>query len=172
MVDQISKVLRYAARVVLLTVAVLYFLIDLIFLSIVRPLRRRLMALKWVRQLHGWISTLNRYAALILLVMPWLILEPIKPLGFILFRHRHHLVATLLIIGGELVKLSVSEQLFDVTKPKLMSFSWFAWYYNRWRSAIEYLRSLLVWRRMFDWYRAIQKWVWRRWFAPVIADGG
>jgi hypothetical protein len=166
MIDQISKVSRYAARAVLLTVAVLYFLIDLIFLSIVRPLRRRLMALRWVRQLREWISTLNRYAALILLVVPWLILEPIKPLGFILFRHKHHLAATLLIIGGELVKLSVSEQLFDVTKPKLMSFFWFAWCYNRWRNAIEYLRSLLVWRRMLDGYRNIRKWVRRRWLAP------
>jgi hypothetical protein len=41
----------------------MYFLIDLIFLSVVRPLRRRLVALKWVRWLREWVSTLNRYAA-------------------------------------------------------------------------------------------------------------
>ena len=65
---------QYFVRGVLLTVAVLYFLIGLIFLSIVRPLRRYLMALNWVRRLRGWIGTLNRYAALILLVVPWLII--------------------------------------------------------------------------------------------------
>ena len=66
--DRIRKVLRYAARAIILTVAVLYFLIDLIFLSVVRPLRRRLMALMWVRRLREWVGTLNRYAALLLLL--------------------------------------------------------------------------------------------------------
>lgn len=165
MTDRVPTVLRYVVRAVLLTVAVLYFLIDLIFLSIVRPLRRRLMALKWVRRLRGWVGTLNRYPALLLLVVPWLILEPIKPLGFILFRHKHHLAATLLIIGGELIKLSLFEQLFDMTKPKLMSFLWFARCYNAWQAAIEYLRSLLVWRRMLELYRTIRTWVRRYWLA-------
>jgi len=163
--ERIAKVLRYAVRAVLLAVALLYFLIDLIFLSFVRPLRRRLMALKWVRSLRGWVGTLNRYAALLLLVVPWLILEPIKPLGFILFRHKHHLAATLLIIGGELIKLSLFEQLFDMTKPKLMSFLWFARCYNAWQAAIAYLRSLLVWRRMLELYRTVRTWVRRRWLA-------
>jgi len=163
--DRIRRVLRYVVRAVLLTVAVLYFLIDLIFLSVVRPLRRRLMTLRWVRRLRGWVDTLNRYAALLLLVVPWLILEPIKPLGFILFRHEHHLAATLLIIGGELIKLSLFERLFDMTKPKLMSFPWFARCYNAWQTAIEFLRSLLVWRRMLELYRTVRTWVRRHWLA-------
>ena len=165
MTGRVPKVLRYGVRAVLLTVAVLYFLVDLIFLSIVRPLRRRLMALKWVTRLRGWVSTLNRYAALLLLVVPWLILEPIKPLGFILFRHKHHLAATLLIIGGEFIKLSLFEQLFDMTKPKLMSFLWFARCYNAWRATLEYLRSLLAWRRMLGWYRTVRTWVRNHWLA-------
>ena len=123
------------------------------------------MTLKWVRGLRGWVGTLNRYAALLLLVVPWLILEPIKPLGFIQFRHKHHLAATLLIIGGELIKLSLFEQLFDMTKPKLMSFLWFARCYNAWRATLEYLRSLLAWRRMLGWYRTVRTWVRNHWLA-------
>jgi hypothetical protein len=163
--NRVPKFLRYVVRAGLLTVAILYFLIDLIFLSIVRPLRRHLMALRWVRRLRGWVGTLNRYAALLLLVVPWLILEPIKPLGFILFRHKHHLAATLLIIGGELIKLSLFEQLFGMTKPKLMSFLWFARCYNAWQATIEYLRSLLVWRRMLELYRTVRTWVRHHWLA-------
>ena len=165
MTNRVPKFLRYVVRAGLLTVAILYFLIDLIFLSIVRPLRRHLMALRWVRRLRGWVGTLNRYAALLLLVVPWLILEPIKPLGFILFRHKHHLAATLLIIGGELIKLSLFEQLFGMTKPKLMSFLWFARCYNAWLATIEYLRSLLVWRRMLELYRTVRTWVRHHWLA-------
>jgi hypothetical protein len=130
MIDRFHSVLRHVARAVVLTIAVLYFLIDLIFLSVVRPLRRRLMALKWVRTLREWVSTLIRYAALLLLLVPWLILEPIKPIGFLLFAHKHHLAATSLIVLGEVVKLTLFEQLFDMTKPQLMSFRWFAWCYD------------------------------------------
>ena len=155
------EILRRTGRAILLPVAFLYFLIDLIFFSIVRPLRRRLMALKWIRGLRKWVGTLNRYAALVLLLVPWLILEPIKPIGFVLLAHKHHLAATLLIVVGEVVKLTLFEQLFDMTKPKLMSFRWFAWCYGRWRAAIEYVRSLPVWRRMLSWYRTVRAWALR-----------
>jgi len=164
--DRIRKVIRHAARAIILTVAVLYFLIDLIFLSVVRPLRRRLMALMWVRRLREWVGTLNRYAALLLLLVPWLVLEPIKPIGFILFAHRHHLAATLVIVGGEVVKLTLFEQLFDMTKPKLMSFRWFAWGYCRWRATIEYLRSLPLWSRMFALHRTVRAWLQHRSLVP------
>jgi hypothetical protein len=98
--NRIHQILRYAARAILLTVVFLYFLIDLIFFSVIRPLRRRLLALKSVRRLHDCVGGLNRYAALLLLVIPWLILEPIKPIGFLLFAHGHPFTATLLIVVG------------------------------------------------------------------------
>lgn len=153
--------LRHIARAIVLTIAILYFLIDLIFLSVVRPLRRRIMALRSVGRHRGWMSRLNRYAALLLLLVPWLILEPIKPIGIVLFTRKHHLAATLLIVISEIVKLALFEQLFDMTKPKLMTFSWFAWCYGKWRGAIEYLRSLPVWRKMLSWYRTARAWVLR-----------
>ena len=115
MINLIRQASRRVARAILLTVAVLYFLIDLIFLSVVRPMRRRIMALGWMRISREWVGKLDRYAALLLLLMPWLILEPIKPIGFLLFSHKHHLAATLLIVGGEVVKLTLFEQLFDMT---------------------------------------------------------
>jgi hypothetical protein len=163
--DRIRQVLRYVARAILLTVVFLYFLIDLIVLSAIRPLRRRLLALKWVTRLRDWVGGLNRYAALLLLAVPWLLLEPIKPIGFLLFAHRHHFAATLLIVVGEVVKLTLFEQLFDMTRPKLMSFRWFAVCYNRWRESIEYVRSLPVWRRMLGFYRTVRAWVRHRWLV-------
>jgi hypothetical protein len=117
------------------------------------------MARKWISGLREWVSTLNRYAALLLLIVPWLILEPIKPIGFLLFARKHHLTATSLIIVGEIVTLTLFEQLFDMTKPKLMTFRWFAWCYHKWRAAIEYLRSLPLWRAMLSWYRTVRTWV-------------
>src|SRR5262249_35701896 len=143
-----------------------YFLIDLVFLSILRPLRRRFMALHLVQRMRAWVSRLNRYAALLLLAIPWLILEPVKPIGFLLFAHHRHLAGTLLIVAGEIVKLTLFEQLFDMTKPQLMTFAWFAWGYSRWQVALAYLRSLPAWRRVRNWYRASRGWIRQQlWFA-------
>ena len=124
------------------------------------------MALNWVKRLREWAGRLNRYSALLLLLVPWLILEPIKPIGFVLFTHKHHLAATILIVGGEVVKLTLFEQLFDMVKPNLMSFRWFAWCYCTWRAAIEYLRSVPLWRRMLGLYRTVRAWVRHRLLAP------
>lgn len=169
MKERLRRLPRQALRVVLIALAILYFLIDLIFLSVLRPLRRRLMALRLMLRLRAWVGTLNRYAALLLLVVPWLILEPIKPIGFLLFTHRHHTAATLLIVGGEIVKLTLFEQLFDMTKPKLMTFPWFASAYARWQAVMRYLRSLPAWRRVLRWYRSMRTWVIRRlWFIRCI----
>ena len=76
-------------------------------------------------------------------------------------RAQHHLAATLLIVVGEVVKLTLFEQLFDMTRPKLMSFRWFAWGYGRWRAALEYVRSLPVWRKMLRCYRTVRAWALR-----------
>jgi hypothetical protein len=150
------ELLRRIGRAILLVIATLYFLIDLIFLSAVRPLRRRITGLPWIRRLTARVERLNRYAALVLLLVPWLALEPVKPLGVLLFAHKRHWTAVLLIGGGEIVKLSVFEQLFAMTKPKLLTFRWFAWGYGRWRAALDYLRALPVWQRLRGWYRALR----------------
>src|SRR4051794_21193442 len=42
----------------------------------------------------------------------------------------------------------------------------FAWCYGKWRVAIEYVRSLPVWRRMLDWHRTVRAWVRRRRIIP------
>jgi hypothetical protein len=124
------------------------------------------MALKWLARVREWVGRLNRYFALLLLLVPWLILEPIKPIGFLLFAHKHRLAATMLIAAGEVVKLTLFEQLFDMTKPRLMSFRWFAWCYCTWRAAIDYLRSLPLWRRVLALFLTFREWVRHRWLLP------
>ena len=139
--------------------AVLYFVIDALFLSILRPLRRRLMALEARQGLAAWVGGLNRYAALLLLLVPWLILEPLKPIGFLLFARHHRFSSVVLIVGSELIKLTLFEQVFDMAKPKLMSFGWFAWGYRHWQESLAYLRSLPAWRAVADRYHALKSWV-------------
>ena len=154
--DGLRRILRHAIKAMLFTLAVVYFLIDLIFLSMLRPLRRRLMALRLMQRLRRWVGRQHRYVALALFVIPWLLLEPVKPIAFYLFAHRHHTAATVLIVAGEIVKLTLVERLFDMTRPQLMTFAWFAWGYGHWRATLDYLRALPVWSGLVARYRAVR----------------
>ena len=35
------------------------------------------------------------------------------------------------MVGSEVIKLTLLEQIFDITKPKLLPFGWFAWGYGQ-----------------------------------------
>lgn len=172
--ERLRRLARHALRAVLFAIALVYFLIDLLFLSVLRPVRRWLLEWRLLEGLRAWVASLNRYAALLLLVVPWLLLEPVKPVALYLFAHHHSLAATTLIVGGEVIKLTLLDQVFHMTKPKLLTFPWFARGYARWEMALAYLRSLPAWRRVRSWYRVARAWLllWaRRLRRRVIAAG-
>jgi hypothetical protein len=150
-------------RKIVLVLALIYFLLDILFLSLVRPIRQHMMAWRWVRRTRDWVMTLNPYMALCLLLVPWLILEPLKPLGFLLFHRHHHLAATIVIVVGELAKLATFDQLFDMAKPRLLSLHWFARLYETWRAALHRLRMLFSWSKLRVW----QHWLHEYWRAFV-----
>ena len=149
--DRLRRLVRFALRTILFAIALIYFLIDLLFLSMLRPVRRWLLELRLLEGLRAWVGSLNRYAALLLLGVPWLLLEPVNPLALYLFAHHRSLAATALIIGGEVVKLTLLDQVFHMTKPKLLTFPWFAKGYARWEMTLAYLLSLSGWRRVRAW---------------------
>lgn len=139
----LRQIRRRVSYAILYPIAVLYFLIDLAFLSFIRPLRRRLMG---SRRLLGWVEGLNRYAALSLVLVPLAILEPVKPLGFYLTAKGHFVSGGSVVAIGEIVKVTLVEQVIEIAKPKLLSFRWFAWVYSHWEAVLERLRSLSAWR--------------------------
>ena len=145
--SDIGATLRVARRrisfAILYAIAAVYFIVDVVFLSVIRPLRRRLFS---GSRLHSWIESLNRYAALSLVVVPLAVLEPVKPIGFYLTAKGHLLGGGSVIAIGEIVKVTLVEQVIEITKPKLLSFPWFAWVYNHWEAVLDRLRSLRAWQ--------------------------
>jgi hypothetical protein len=133
----------HKSSAILHAIAGVYLVVDLAFLSVIRPLRRRLLG---GGRLHNWIEGLNRYAALSMVVIPLAILEPVKPLGFYLTAKGHLFGGGSIIAVGEIVKITLVEQVIEITKPKLLSFHWFAWVYSRWEAVLDRLRSLRAWQ--------------------------
>jgi hypothetical protein len=146
----VRRTLWRISRALLYGLAAVYFVVDLAFLSFIRPLRHRLLG---SGRLHTWIEGLNRYVALSLVLVPLAILEPVKPVAFYLTAKGHVLSAGAVLVLGEVIKVTLVGQVIEITKPKLESFRWFAWAYSHWAAVMDRLRSIEVWqavRRQFQ----------------------
>ena len=69
---------------IIIVFAALYFLIDAIFFSLIRPLGNWLSKLRLFAGVGRWIWSLGPYSTLALFAVPLIVLEPIKPVGLYL----------------------------------------------------------------------------------------
>ena len=113
-----------------------------------------------------WIQALPRWAALLVFVVPMLALLPIKLLALVLFGSGHRVLGLLLLLGAKLLGTAVVARLFQLTKPALMQFGWFARSYPRWQrwkdGLTHWIRSSPVWvssraikARVLAWWQAV-----------------
>ena len=73
-----------AFKPIVVVFAALYFLIDAIFFSLIRPLGTWLSKLPIFRRIGSWIRPLGPYPTLALFAVPLIVLEPVKPVGLYL----------------------------------------------------------------------------------------
>ena len=91
--------------------AVLYFLVDAIFLSFIRPISRALARLGLFNKLTRVIESLGPYTTLALFVVPVAVLEPAKPIGLWLIAEGHYVHGVIVIAGAELLKITIVERI-------------------------------------------------------------
>ena len=126
--------------------AAIYFLVDAVFLTIARPIARRLADLWIFDRLRTWIVSLRPYPTLALFTVPILVLEPVKPVAAWLTATGHIMSGLTVLLVGELLKLILIERLFCISRDKLMSIAAFAWCYDKYRQAREWFESLRAWQ--------------------------
>jgi hypothetical protein len=131
---------------VMYALATAYFLVDVIFMAIARPVANWCANHAVFVQLRKWIASLRPYPALALLAVPFILLEPIKPIAAYLAATSHVRTALIIIIIGELLKLVVVERLFCITRDKLMLIPKFAWAYAKFRRVKDWLEATDAWR--------------------------
>jgi hypothetical protein len=88
-----------------------------------KPRRGRMTFLARVRRR---LQKISPYASLILLLVPLLLVEPLKLVAVIVAGKGHWLTGTGMLVGAYAASLLVTERLFRIVKPKLMTISWFA----------------------------------------------
>jgi hypothetical protein len=150
---------RGPGRVLSPVVAILafvYFLIDALFLPPLRLLGRWLGGFTLFARLGDWVRTLGPYQTLALFLVPLIILEPVKPVAAYLATRGHYTRSLVVLVVGEILKVTIVERLFHVGRPKLMMIPAFAWTYNYVMAWYAWFEALPPWQAVLRRVRAIE----------------
>jgi hypothetical protein len=126
--------------------AIVYFVLDAVFFGVLKPFLAWLGRQPVLIRLGGWIGALGPYPSLLLLGIPVVILEPLKPLGFYLIATKHPVQGFAILAGAEVAKIVVVERLFRISREKLLTIGWFAWGYRLVTGWLARLRALPAWQ--------------------------
>jgi hypothetical protein len=140
--------MKHLLRPVVIALAVVYFLIDALFLTFIHPFADWLGRLPIFPRLRAWVIRQDRYTSLLLFLVPLILLEPVKPVAFFLMAKHHFVSGCLVLAMGELVKITLVERLFHLTRLKLLTFPWFARAYNYLRAIVDHVKKSPMWLAM------------------------
>ena len=77
--------------------------------------------------------------------------EPVKPVAAYLTATGHVVSGLAVLVLGEIIKLVLIERLFRVSRDKLLSIGAFAWCYDRFCQARDWVESLKAWQLTRRW---------------------
>ncbi|TBW33694.1 hypothetical protein EYW49_19640 [Siculibacillus lacustris] len=129
--SRLARAAAAVARLPLLILVTLYFIIDEVVLAAVRPVIARIGAWRLFERLAAAILSLPAYPTLILFLVPFAILEPFKIWGLILLAGGHFVSGAIMLAASHLTSIVLVERLFHLTRPKLLTIAWFAAVYLR-----------------------------------------
>jgi hypothetical protein len=109
-----------------------------------------------------WIAGLSPAATLVVFVVPFILLLPLKLLEVWLIAKHHWIGAIVTLVLAKLLGLGVTAFIFDLTRAKLLQMPWFRSLYEQmlawlaWAHALvdPIKRRLRIWFRMFGPKRA------------------
>jgi hypothetical protein len=141
---------------VIFMLAIIYFLVDAVFMTLARPLANRIAAHRIFGGLRIRIFSLRPYPTLALFAVPLIVLEPVKLVAAYLAGTGHIAVGMTVLVVGEVLKLVLLERLFSVSREKLISIPAFAWTDGKYSQAKEWLESFEAWQTVRRWRRLVR----------------
>jgi hypothetical protein len=88
--------------------------------------RRRQAKITLVARIRRWLQKIKPYLSLVLLLIPLLLVEPLKVVALVIAGKGHWLTGTGMLILSYGASLLIVERLFRLVKPRLMMMHWFA----------------------------------------------
>jgi hypothetical protein len=97
-----------------------------------------------VQALRRQIERLRPYPALILVVAPLAVVEPLKLAAVAIAGAGHWITGAVAVVCAYLVSLVVVHWIFKIVKPKLLTLPWFA---KLWRWLTRHVEKVRTWWR-------------------------
>lgn len=162
-------VVRALARFVVTVAVIVYTLLDELLFPLVRPLLRWLGALELFQRLGTLIARSPPYVVLVLLAVPFVIIEPAKVFA-VYWTATGHVVAGPVLLGvAQIVSLLTCERIYHVGHGQLMQIGWFrglmVWLFGLRDRALAWARSTTFWQSAAAMIGAV-----RAWFRGFIAS--
>ena len=126
--------------------AAVYFLVDVVLFALAKPVLRWLADCWVFESVRAWIVSLRPYPTLALFIVPVILLEPVKPIAAYLMATGHFVEGLMVLIFGELLKFLLVERLFKLSREKLISIPAFAWCYDKFCQAQDWVVTLEAWQ--------------------------
>lgn len=130
------------------------------------PLRRafaRLAKLPLIRQCEAWLGRLPPRWAFVALLLPSLLILPVKLGALWLVARGQVALGVVLVIAAKVAGTALLAWLFQLIQPALLQLPWFARLYARWTAwkagLLAWVRASAVWRTA----RALKLRLLRRW---------
>jgi hypothetical protein len=96
------------------------------------------------RAIHSFLKRLTPLQSLLILAVPLAIVEPLKLVALTVLGKGHFVAGALVIICAYAGSLFITEWLFCILKPKLLSLPWFAF---AWQIFVSLRHKLVSWLR-------------------------
>jgi hypothetical protein len=77
-------------------------------------------------RVRSFVERLGPYRSLVLLLIPVILVEPLKVIAVAVAGEGHWITGTAMIIAAYAASLLLVERLFAMVKPKLLTLPWFA----------------------------------------------
>ena len=107
------------------------------------------------RRLAAWIEGLPPAATLVVFIVPFILLLPLKFLEVWFFAHANWVGVIGTLIAAKLLGIGVTAFIFDLTRPKLLQLAWFRRFYGWVLWALERAHAVLdpIKARIRRWFR-------------------
>jgi hypothetical protein len=88
----------------------------------------------WCTTFHRRLRRLRPYPALVVVLIPLLIVEPLKLVALVIAGEGHWLTGTAVLVAAYTVSILLVERLFRLLKPNLMRLRWVRRAWDLWQS--------------------------------------
>lgn len=133
-------------------VLAIFFLIEEAIWDWTSKQMARLGTIRLINWIESKISKATPYWALFIFALPSLILNPAEIIGMKAISSGHWIIGGLVFVIAKIIGMALFARIFNLTKPALMQFKWFAWVYTQvmlYRNRIhEYLDNWVAYQNM------------------------